>query len=225
MVSMLLNLVFKKELDKYAHERNLDNYFSSVKTKYEQTVEFYEQLIKTDPEMAKVQIQNFAKALFYKRFIDVVSSVNDRELSEDHNLYSFLCSCGRTDNSVYTITPSSCLITSMWHRGRLSSCLKTINVFNQDITNHKGFYIVELDLLCVHNGNHSSAVGALKDIISLKTDDQTIIAIKLDTETFSSAAIYPTVVIYGKGQSKKIREWEISAFLRIIQLYIASIKH
>ncbi len=90
------------------------------------------------------------------------------------------------------------------------------NGFVFDENNVKGFYIEELDIAYIYNGNHSISIGSIMGDISIKTNTNNFKSCILKNEFYNYRILYNKIII--DNEEIEIKNWRFAALLKIIQL-------
>lgn len=211
----MLKKMFKKQEN--LNEESVEN-----KIRFERAIKFYTELSRQNPLTAKVAIKEFAMALFYERFISVLSSPNDKYNTDEYDLYNIIGSItDKITDRTLSIDNKSGFVAYAWNRDRLIGSIIARNntAFEQD-SNHKGFYLDEFDILFIHNGNHSCTGGVLNNNINITAGEKNILFVKFNKQAFFNMSISHEKIICNNGYEKSYFDWKIPALFKIMQEYM-----
>jgi hypothetical protein len=170
-----------------------------------------------DVNFRKNFIKKYANYLFMDS-VDFCMSHNKGKIDLGQNDFEHIL---KPSNNILSLDSSTVFITHPWKGQNLTGNTNAYvgvvqNGFVHDQDNIKGFYIEDIDIAFIYNGNHSVSIGSIVSDISITTNTDKIISYTFK-DTFFDAEIKSDSIIID-NVTVKIEDWKTAILFKLIQI-------
>lgn len=162
--------------------------------------------------------KNLARKYGNYLFLDTITSCLSSNVAMD--IYSDFKKLLTFTNKQIDLTSDTIFITHPWSAGNLTGNTNAYrgvvyNGFIHDENNVKGFYIENIDIAYINNGNHSVSIGSIMNDINIKTNNN-IKSCYFNKDFFESKIEYNSITLIN-GETINIHNWKFAVFLKMVQ--------
>lgn len=170
-----------------------------------------------DVKFKKDFIKEYANYLFMDSVVFCMCN-NRGKIDLNQNDFEYILN---PTNNILSLDSNTVFITHPWKGQNLTGNTNAYvgvvqNGFFHDRDNVKGFYIEDIDIAFIYNGNHSVSIGSISDDISITTNKDNLLAYSFNDEFFDANITYNSIEI--EDVIIDIKDWKTAVLLKIVQL-------
>lgn len=205
------------KITEYYHYKFIEEQKYLDKNRFEKFIESFNNRYSKDSigsnkvnEFNKQLIRKFATYLSLDNVYMAMSGI--KSLS----IYTVFNAIFEESHHEVKLNTNTIFIASPWNGGNLTGNTSAIYVVSEGFyqgENHKGFYLEDLDIAFVHNGNHSISIATIMDDINITTNS-VFPSGNLKQGFFNATITFNSIEINGESYSV---DWKLAVLLYMIQ--------
>ncbi|MDY3203915.1 MAG: hypothetical protein RBR70_02425 [Arcobacter sp.] len=220
------------ELKKYFYEKFKDIFINEINSEINnkqdmECKELFEEFISSfdnkyidknekDLNFRKQFINKYCNYLFFNNVVNAMTynyAVKDINTFDIEKILDFT-------NKEINLGQDTIYITHPWKGENLTGNTNAYrgvvhNGFVFDKRNIRGFYIEELNIAYIYNGNHSISIGSIIGDICIKTNDNNLKSCTLKKEFYNAKVLYNKIIM--DNEEIEITNWKFAVLLKLIQ--------